>query len=229
MVLCSVHFATRRVQVNLAAINNSQYAHAMGRLLVLYTQVDQLIMEACAERIASAPSQEAKMGLAKQVGDECRHVAIQKQWMSIFGVDTGPVIGEAALRDLHEHFRGLGWIDFLSDLYLVVEALGSQAVEELVPLADPGTRESLRVPLQDELDHVAFGMAQLTTALARIPADQRRLVVDKMPDRIVRFVSLLSALNLPLDDWFEKVGADYQQLCGVLERRQQELLGALAA
>jgi len=215
--------------MNLAAIDDCQYAYAMGRLLVLYTQVDQFIMEACAERIASAPSQEAKMGLAKQVGDECRHVAIQKQWMSIFGVDSAPVIDDAALHHLHEHFRGLDWIEFLSDLYLVIEALGSQAVEELVPLADPGTRESLRVPLQDELDHVAFGMAQLNRALARLPADQRQVVVDKMPDRIAHFVSRLSALDLPLDDWFEKVGADYQQLCGVLVRRQQELLGALAA
>jgi len=92
------------------------------------------------------------MGMAKQVGDECRHVAIQKQWMSIFGVDTAPVIGEAALRDLHEHFRGPGWTDFLSDLYPVLEALGSQAVEELVPLAN-----------------------------------KRRLVVDRIPDRIAYF------------------------------------------
>jgi hypothetical protein len=35
-----------------------------------YTQVDQFIMEACAERIASAPGQSARLGLAKQVGDE---------------------------------------------------------------------------------------------------------------------------------------------------------------
>ena len=91
--------------MNVHAVEDTQYARAMGHLLVLYTQVDQFIMEACAERIASAPSQSAKMGLAKQVGDECRHVAIQRQWMEQFGVDPEPVIGSKMLEQWHEHFR----------------------------------------------------------------------------------------------------------------------------
>src|SRR3990172_9187716 len=36
-------------------------------------------------------------------------------------------------------------------MYICVEALGSDAVERIVPLSDPGTRESLRIPLTDEL------------------------------------------------------------------------------
>ena len=149
--------------------DNTRYHRAMGHLLVLYTQVDQFIMEVCAARIASAPDEEARLGLAKQVGDECRHVNIQKRWMEQFGVATTTVVGEQALEQLKTDFTGLDWIDFLTDLYLGVEALGSQAVEEVVPLADPGTRESLRVPLRDELDHVAFGLAQLRRALAALP------------------------------------------------------------
>ena len=93
------------------SVEDAQYAHAMGHLLVLYTQVDQFIMEACAERIASAPGQDAKMGLAKQVGDECRHVAIQQRWMQEFGVVAAPVIGQQVLEQLHGHFRALDWFE----------------------------------------------------------------------------------------------------------------------
>ena len=39
------------------------YRAAMGQLLILYTQVDKLIMLACAERIASAPDDAARLGL----------------------------------------------------------------------------------------------------------------------------------------------------------------------
>lgn len=124
---------------------HSTCALAMGQLLVLYTQVDEFIMEACADRLNRASDQAARMGFAKQVGDECRHVAIQREWMSEFGVDPSPIIDPAELKKLHEHFRSLDWTGFLVELYIVIEALGSQAVEQIVPLADPGTRESLQL------------------------------------------------------------------------------------
>ena len=57
--------------------SNPGYRDAMGRLLVLYTQIDKLIMEICGEKIVSAPDESAKLALAKQVGDESRHVSIQ--------------------------------------------------------------------------------------------------------------------------------------------------------
>ena len=215
--------------MNKPAIQEDQYAEAMGRLLVLYTEVDQFIMEACANRLASAPGQEAKMGLAKQVGDECHHVLIQNEWMQQFGVDRAPVIPQSVLEELHEHFRQLDWFDYLADLYLVIEALGSQAVEQIVPLADPGTRESLRVPLQDEIDHVAFGMTQLKEALAAMEPAERRERLGQIPGRIQRLFDRLQALDLPVIEWFERVGAGYPQLCTALDRRREELLTELAA
>jgi len=211
------------------SVEDAQYAHAMGHLLVLYTQVDQFIMEACAERIASAPGQDAKMGLAKQVGDECRHVTIQQRWMQEFGVDQTPVIDRQAIQKLHKHFRALDWVDFLTDLYLVVEALGSQAVEQVVPLADPGTRESLRVPLQDELDHVAFGLSELQKALDGMDAAQRQARLEKIPARIQSIFDMLEGFDVPVLDWFEQVGTSSAQLCAVLERRKDELITGLAA
>jgi hypothetical protein len=149
--------------------------------------------------------------------------------MEEFGVDPTPVISQRALEQLHSHFRGLDWVDFLTDLYLVVEALGSQAVEQVVPLADPGTRESLRVPLQDELDHVAFGLSELHKALAGMDPRQRKARLDKMPIRIQGLVNFLHGLDLPVVDWFEQVGASSQQLYAVLSQRKDELLSELAA
>lgn len=215
--------------MNSVNVEDAGYSQAMGHLLVLYTQVDQFIMEACAERIASAPGQSARLGLAKQVGDECRHVTIQSRWMEKFGVDPTPAISQRALEQLRSHFRSLDWVDFLTDLYLVIEALGSQAVEQVVPLADPGTRESLRVPLQDELDHVAFGLSELHKALADMDAQQRKIRLERIPIRIQGLIDFLHGLDLPLVDWFEQVGANTQQLCAVLGRRKDELLSELAA
>ena len=206
-----------------------EYARAMGHLLVLYTQVDLFIMEVCAARIASAPDTVARMGLAKQVGDECRHVRIQNEWIMKFGVDPQPVIPAAALDSLHAHFRELDWVDFLADLYLVIEALGSQAVEQVVPLADPGTRESLRIPLQDELDHVAFGLSELHKALDAMTPTQRAETLANMPQRIDALVARLEALQLPVMDWFEEVGTRREQLLHVLDERQNELIAQLAA
>lgn len=205
------------------------YAQAMGHLLVLYTQIDQFIMEACAERIATAPDSEARMGLAKQVGDECRHVSIQSDWIAKFGVNPQPVIPPAELDHLHTHFRQLEWVDFLVDLYLVIEALGSQAVEQVVPLADPGTRESLRVPLQDELDHIAFGLSELRKVLDAMSPEQRASTLAKIPQRIDSLFVRLQAMQLPVLDWFEEVGARRDQLMRVLDIRQGELLEQLAA
>ncbi len=208
---------------------DTSYAQAMGQLLVLYTQIDQFIMEVCAERIRRAPDLVAKMGLAKQVGDECRHVAIQREWITQFSVDTSPVIGNAALQELHHHFRSLDWVDFLTELYLVIEALGSHAVEQIVPLADPGTRESLRVPLQDELDHVAFGLGELQKALEALPVDERQRRLALIPGRIQVLVDRLDMLNLPVADWFAGVGSNYQHLCESLQVRRDELLAELLA
>jgi hypothetical protein len=113
-------------------------------------------MEICAQRLADAPDEDAELSLAKQVGDESRHVSIQRQWMHQFDASTTPLITPEQEQLNREYFQSLPWIDFLADLYLCVEGLGSEAVERIVPLADPGTRESLRIPLTDEIDHVAF-------------------------------------------------------------------------
>jgi hypothetical protein len=211
------------------ASNKAVYRDAMGQLLVLYTQVDRLIMEACAERIASAPDEAAKLALAKQVGDESRHVAIQREWMNTFGTSQHPVISSGQETAILAHFRQLDWLDFLADMYLCVEALGSDAVEKVVPLADPGTKESLRIPLQDELDHIAFGIGRLKQELAQMPAAARAQFLARAPGRIEALTESFLGMGLDVRRLFEAVGADYDELCDSVLRRRDEVLREIAA
>ncbi len=205
----------------------ARYRESMGQLLMLYTQVDRLIMEVCAERLAEAPDEEAELSLAKQVGDESRHVSIQRQWMREFGTRPAPVITTEQEQLIREHFRSLPWIDFLADLYVCVEALGSEAVERIVPLADPGTRESLRVPLTDEIDHVAFGISRLKQELARLSESERGEFLARLPARIEALAEAFHGFGFSVRGLFEAVGADYDRLCRMLEERQKELIAEL--
>ena len=205
------------------------YHTAMGQLLMLYTQVDQLIMEICAERIARAPDDTARLGLAKQVGDESRHVQIQRTWMDKFGTDTSPVIGVEQQEMIRSHFRELPWLEFLADMYLCVEALGSEAVENIVPLADPGTRESLHLPLADELDHIAFGMTRLQQALAELPVQQREQFLAKIPNRIEEITDRFLHMGFDVAAMFTAVGADYEKLCQAVLRRRDRIIEQVAA
>jgi antitoxin component HigA of HigAB toxin-antitoxin module len=205
------------------------YRESMGRLLVLYTQVDRLIMEICAERIEHAPDLDAKLALAKQVGDESRHVTIQRDWVQQFGTATTPVISDTQEALIRSHFRGLTWLEFLADMYLCVEALGSEAVENIVPLADPGTRESLHVPLTDEQDHVAFGMERLKAELAQLPAAERAAFLAGIPRRIEVLANTFDGFGLDTAALFENVGANYEVLCDAVRRRRDAVLEQVAA
>lgn len=213
----------------LSPVPAGTYRESMGRLLVLYTQVDRLIMEICAERIASAPDESARLSLAKQVGDESRHVAIQRQWMAQFGTDTTPLINAAQEESIRAHFRGLPWLEFLADMYLCVEALGSEAVENVVPLADPGTRESLHVPLSDEQDHIAFGISRLRQELAGLPHAEREAFLAALPARIETLTDAFDNLGLDVANLFANVGADYPALCDAVLKRRDEVLERVAA
>jgi len=205
-------------------INDQDYRIAMGRLLVMYTQIDYLIMRACAERIASAPDEEAQLFMAKQVGDESKHVLIQQQWIKQFGTDATPIVSETQQELLLQHFRSLNWLDFLSDMYICVEALGGEAVEQVVPLADPGTRESLKVPLQDEIDHVAFGLGRLKQELSMMPEAEREAYIDGISSRLDFLDDSLHDMGLDIPAMFTAVGADYQLVVNSVMQRRQEIL-----
>ena len=170
-------------------------------LLMLYAQVYPPIMEVCAERIATAPDLPAKLGLTKQVSDASRLVMIQQEWTMKFGTSATPVftsVQEAAIR---AHFTNLPWLEFLANMYMCVQALGSEVVEQIVLIADPGTRASLLTPLADELDHIAIGVGRLTR----------------------RFYKM----GLNVAAMFEAVGTDYTDLDDIVIARHSALLARL--
>lgn len=204
-----------------------QYRKAMGRLLVMYTQIDYLIMRAVAQRIDDAPDDEARLFMARQVGDESRHVRIQQEWISRFGTDTTPVFDELQQEMFLSHFRALNWVDFLIDMYVCVEALGSEAVEQVVPMADPGTRESLTVPLQDETDHVAFGLSQLKKALAVMDERDRLTYVQGIEHRLDYLDESLHGMGIDVPQMFRDVGADYDDVVRTVLQRREQILESL--
>jgi hypothetical protein len=212
----------------ISRIDDESYRTAMGRLLVMYTQVDHLIMRACAERIATAPNDDLRIKLGKQVGDESKHVRIQHEWMREFGTDMTPVFSDQQQNMFLAHFRSLSWLDFLTDMYVCVEALGSEAVEQIVPLADPGTRESLKTPLQDEIDHVAFGLGQLQIELANLPEDQRMAYIENIPSRLDLLKDALHGFGVDIPAMFAAVGVDYQQVVNTVIERRDEIVQSLS-
>ncbi|MFV2004604.1 MAG: ferritin-like domain-containing protein [Gammaproteobacteria bacterium] len=210
------------------SVSDSGYKAAMGRLLVMYTQVDYLIMRAVAERIADAPDDESRLFMAKQVGDESRHVRIQQSWIKKFGTDTTPVFSRLQQEMFLAHFRSLSWLDFLTDMYVCIEALGTEAVEQIVPMADPGTRESLKTPLQDEIDHVAFGLGRLRDELVKLPANVCNSYLESIPTRLDFLDDTLHGLGIDVPAMFSAVGADYQEVVKTVLQRRQQILDELA-
>ncbi len=210
------------------SISDQGYKLAMGRLLVMYTQVDYLIMRAVAERITTAPDDESRLFMAKQVGDESKHVRIQQAWIKKFGTDNTPVFNEIQQQMFLAHFRSLNWLDFLTDMYVCIEALGGEAVEQIVPMADPGTRESLKVPLQDEIDHVAFGLGQLQEELAKLPEAESYAYLQTIESRLDFLDDTLHGMGIDVPGMFEAVGADYQKVVQTVMDRRQQILASLA-
>ena len=209
-------------------ITDKNYRVAMGRLLVMYTQVDYLIMRAVAERIADAPDDESRLFMARQVGDESKHVRIQQQWIKNFGSDDTPVFNDLQQHMFLAHFRSLNWLDFLTDMYVCIEALGGEAVQQVVPMADPGTRESLKVPLQDEVDHVEFGLTRLRDELAKLPADESAAYLQSIESRLDFLDDTLHDMGIDVPGMFEAVGADYQKVVEMVMFRRQQILESLA-
>lgn len=209
-------------------ITDQAYRVAMGRLLVMYTQVDYLIMRAVAERISDAPDDESRLSMAKQVGDESKHVRIQQEWIEKFGTDTAPVFNEMQQQMFLAHFRSLNWLDFLTDMYVCIEALGGEAVEQIVPMADPGTRESLKVPLQDEIDHVAFGLGRLQQELEKLPAAESYAYLKTIESRLDFLDDTLHGLGIDVPAMFMAVGADYRKVVDTVLHRRQQILESLA-
>jgi hypothetical protein len=87
----------------------------------------------------------------------------------------------------------------------------------------------LRIPLSDELDHVAFGVTRLKQELAAMPEVERRAFLARIPERIEELTEKFEDFVLNVPALFTAVGVDYQKLCAQLELREYELFDELAA
>jgi hypothetical protein len=148
--------------------------------------------------------------------------------MEKFGASQTAIISKEHEAAILDHFRRLDWMDFLTDMYLCVEALGSDAVEKVVPLTDPGTKKSLRIPLQDELDHIAFGVNRLKLELSHRTPDEREAFLARIPERIQMLNQTFHGMVLNVKVLFETVGADYGELCKSVLQRKDEVLKEVA-
>ena len=86
-----------------------------------------------------------------------------------------------------------------------------------------------RIPLTGEIDHVAFGVSRLKQELAVLSEAERRMFLERLPARIESLVNAFDGFGVPVQRLFEAVGADYDQVCDLLEERQKELIADLAA
>jgi hypothetical protein len=113
-------------------------------------------------------------------------------------------------------------------MYVCVEALGSEAVEQIVPMADPGTRDSLKTPLEDEIDHVAFGLNSLHAELAKLPEAESRAYLQSIETRLDFLDDTLHGLGIDVPAMFSAVGADYHKVVETVLHRRQQILDSLA-
>ncbi len=153
---------------------------------------------------------------------------IHQEWIKQFGSDDTPVFNDLQQYMFLAHFRSLNWLDFLTDMYVCIEALGGEAVQQIVPMADPGTRESLKVPLQDEVDHVEFGLSRLRDELARLPQTESAAYLQSIEARLDFLDDTLHDMGIDVPGMFEAVGVDYQKVVEMVMFRRQQILESLA-
>ena len=118
-------------------------------------------------------------------------------------------------------------MDFLTDMYVCVEALGSEAVEQVVPMADPGTQESLQTPLEDEIDHVAFGLNQLQKELEKLPIEESSVYLESISSRLDFLDDTLHGLGIDIPEMFRAVGADYKKVVRTVLHRRKLIIESL--
>jgi hypothetical protein len=82
--------------------------------------------------------------------------------------------------------------------------------------------------LQDELDHVEFGLGRLKRELASLAKTERAAYLDVIPSRLDFLDDSLHGLGLDIPAMFGAVGADYQVVVDTVLRRRQQIIESLA-
>jgi hypothetical protein len=81
--------------------------------------------------------------------------------------------------------------------------------------------------LQDEVDHVAFGLACLRRELAGLSEQARQDTINSIPARLDYLDDSLHNMGVDVPAMFKAVGADYQAVVHTVLQRRQALMDSL--
>ena len=80
------------------------------------------------------------------------------------------------------------------------------------------------MPLQDEIDHVAFGLGRLKQELNIMSEADRYAYIDSISSRLDFLDDSLHDMGLDIPAMFTAVGANYQIVVDSVMQRRQEIL-----
>lgn len=114
--------------------------------------------------------------------------------------------------EILDHLRELEWRDFLTDMHLCAEALCRDAVENIASLAGRAMSESVHMPPQDGLDHIAFGINRLKQELAIMPPGKRKEFLARISDWLESLNGTFHVMNSYTRAMIKAVCSDYAEL-----------------
>lgn len=204
------------------------YKNAIGTLLTVYTDIDLLALELCAERISKAPSIEAKMELAHQVEEERIHFRIQEKWLNHLGMPFQSPIDPQHRKILLDAFSKMDWFDFLSCLQIGIEGIGIALVEKVSAHADEGTRASLEIPIRDEKRQTSFGLRELTEIVNSTPLEDRPALARRLSGNLSQLYRWAEhCLPVSFEEHWEIIGLTRQEMWETVHLKTSELFKEL--
>jgi uncharacterized ferritin-like protein (DUF455 family) len=200
---------------------------AAGSLLQVYADIDLLALELCSDRLPFAPTAEARKELMDQINEEVVHFTLQERTLLELGHPFVPVLTLSRRREIKEWFSRLDWYGFLAGLQLGIEGIGISVVEKVSERTDARIRESLRIPISDEMRQTSFGVREWHALLSRSTAqekEQHRRRVLKIFEEI--YLMTERALPVPFEEYWKTLGLKKEDLwvtvrertCLILER-----------
>jgi len=193
---------------------------ATGTLLRVYADIDLLALELCTDRLPFAPSSEARKELMHQINEEVVHFTLQDRTLSPIGMPFSPVLTLAKRQEIKAWFSRLDWYGFLAGLQLGIEGIGIAIVERVSMHADPLTRESLRIPIIDEMRQTSFGTQEWRALLSKSSAREKELHRARVL-QIFDHIYLLTAEALPVnfENYWAVLGLKKEDLWNAVRER----------
>ncbi|MCL4461039.1 MAG: ferritin-like domain-containing protein [Nitrospirae bacterium] len=184
-----------------------QDRQAIGTLLTVYTDIDLLALELCADRIGQAPTLEAKLELAHQVEEERIHFRIQEKWLETIGMPFRSPIDPEHRKIIREKFSRMDWFDFLSCLQIGIEGIGIAVVEKVASRADKGTQDSLEIPIRDEKRQTSFGLEELRRIFAEASPEEKERLSERLLCNLNDLYAMSEAyLPVNFEEHWERLG-----------------------